>query len=139
MGKTSICENLACLIENNDVPRFLLKKQIVALDMMSMIAGTQWRGMLEERIKGLIKDFNDIKWRTERVPKYLFNHPELGCTQQYHLPDICFRVENNIIILVDVDTSRPWTILDYDGAEYIQYLDFDIIDTEINYCELKKE
>lgn len=59
VGKTSICENLACLIENNDVPRFLLKKQIVALDMMSMIAGTQWRGMLEERIKGLIKELED--------------------------------------------------------------------------------
>lgn len=59
VGKTSICENLACLIEENNVPRFLLKKQIVALDMMSMIAGTQWRGMLEERIKGLIKELEE--------------------------------------------------------------------------------
>lgn len=59
VGKTAICENLACLIEDNNVPRFLLKKQIVALDMMSMIAGTQWRGMLEERIKGLIKELED--------------------------------------------------------------------------------
>lgn len=58
-GKTAICEHLACLIEDNDVPRFLLKKQIVALDMMAMIAGTQWRGMLEERIKGLIKELED--------------------------------------------------------------------------------
>ena len=59
VGKTAICEHLACLIENNDVPRFLLKKQIIALDMMSMIAGTQWRGMLEERIKGLIKELEE--------------------------------------------------------------------------------
>lgn len=59
VGKTAVCENLACLIEENNVPRFLLKKQIVALDMMSMIAGTQWRGMLEERIKGLIKELED--------------------------------------------------------------------------------
>lgn len=59
VGKTAICEHLACLIEDNAVPRFLLKKQIVGLDMMSMVAGTQWRGMLEERIKGLIKELEE--------------------------------------------------------------------------------
>lgn len=59
VGKTSICEHLACLIEDNNVPRFLLKKQIVALDMMAMVAGTQWRGMLEERIKGLISELEE--------------------------------------------------------------------------------
>lgn len=96
-------------------------------------------GTIYEPIKGLIKDFNDIKWRTETVPEYLFNHTELECTQIYHLPNRCFRVGNNVIMLVDVDTSRPWTILDYDGAEYIQYLDFDVVDVESNYCKLKKE
>ena len=96
-------------------------------------------GSISEPIKSLIKDWNDIKWRTERVPEYLLNHPEFECTQEYHKPDKVFRVGNNIIMLLDVDTSRPWTILDYDGAEYIQYLDFDIIDAESNYCKLKKE
>ena len=94
---------------------------------------------IDEPIRSLIKDFNDIRWRIESVPKYLYEHPELECTQSYHLPDRCFRIGNNVIMLVEVDISRPWTILDYDGGEYIQYLDFDIIDAESNYCELKKE
>ena len=95
-------------------------------------------GSIGEPIKSLIKDWNDIKWRTERVPEYLLNHPEFECIQDYDWYRR-FRVGNNIIMLEEVDTSRPWTILDYDGAEYIQYLDFDVIDKESNYCKLKKE
>ena len=95
-------------------------------------------GSINEPIKSLIKDWNDIKWRTERVPEYLLNHPEFECTQDYDWYRR-FRVGNNIIVLEEVDISRPWTILDYDGAEYIQYLDYDIIDAESNYCKLKKE
>ncbi|MBO5712035.1 MAG: hypothetical protein J6R47_04280 [Acholeplasmatales bacterium] len=94
---------------------------------------------LHEPVRSLIKDFNDIRWRTERIPKYLYEHPELECTQQHHLPTRCFRVGDNVIMLVDVDTSRPWTILEYDGSEYIQYLDFNVVDAESNYCKLKKE
>lgn len=38
--------------------------------------------------------------------------------------------------IVDVDTTRPWTIEEYDGAEYIQYLDENkLIDKELNYYE----
>lgn len=36
--------------------------------------------------------------------------------------------------IIDVDTKRPWTIAEYDGAEYVQYLDEDkLIDKELNY------
>ena len=36
--------------------------------------------------------------------------------------------------IVDVDTTRPWTIKEYDGAEYIEYLDENkLIDKELNY------
>lgn len=38
----------------------------------------------------------------------------------------------------EVDTTRPWTIENYDGAEYIQYLDYNIINSDINYCEYKE-
>jgi hypothetical protein len=38
--------------------------------------------------------------------------------------------------IVDVDTTRPWTIEEYDGAEYIQYLDENkLIDKELNYYD----
>ena len=40
--------------------------------------------------------------------------------------------------IVEVDTSRPWKIEEYDGAEYIQYLDYIVINEEINYCDYKK-
>jgi antirestriction protein len=40
--------------------------------------------------------------------------------------------------IVEVDTSRPWHITDYDGVESIEYLDYEIIDPTTYYCELKK-
>ena len=36
--------------------------------------------------------------------------------------------------IIDIDTTRPWTIAEYDGAEYVQYLDEDkLVDKELNY------
>ena len=40
--------------------------------------------------------------------------------------------------IVEVDTSRPWTIEEYDGAEYIKYLDYEILDKELNYGKNKE-
>ena len=57
-GKTAICENLAYLIENNKGPYSLRDKTILKLDVSSMIAGTTYRGMFEERAKGL---FNELQ------------------------------------------------------------------------------
>jgi hypothetical protein len=37
--------------------------------------------------------------------------------------------------IAEVDTSRPWTILEYDGSEYIQYLDYKVIHKDLNYCK----
>lgn len=38
----------------------------------------------------------------------------------------------------EVDTSRPWTIEEYDGAEYIKYLDgYELVDSECNYYKKK--
>lgn len=44
-----------------------------------------------------------------------------------------------IVIITEVDTSRPWTILEYDSSEYIQYLDYDVINEKANYCRLKEK
>lgn len=56
VGKSAICEGLAYRIQEGNVPSFLLKKKMVSLDITSMLAGTQFRGMFEERMKGLIDE-----------------------------------------------------------------------------------
>jgi hypothetical protein len=35
----------------------------------------------------------------------------------------------------EVDTSIPWTINEYDGAEYVKYIKYSVIDKELNYCK----
>lgn len=56
VGKTAIAEGLAIRIIQNDVPDALLHKQLFALDMGSLIAGTKYRGEFEERLKGILKE-----------------------------------------------------------------------------------
>ena len=45
-----------------------------------------------------------------------------------------FRLDDELYFIAEVDTSRPWTILEYDGSEYIQYLDYKVVDKDMNYC-----
>ena len=47
-----------------------------------------------------------------------------------------FRDENITVSIVDVDIRRPWTIVQYDGAEIVQYLDYTVISKAMNYCTL---
>lgn len=58
VGKTAIVNGLAQLIESDDVPQVLEGKQIVSLNIMALVSGTHFRGMFEERIKGL---FDELK------------------------------------------------------------------------------
>lgn len=63
VGKTAIAQGLAIKIANNNVPAKLLNKEVYLLDMTSMIAGTQFRGQFESRMKGIIdecKDYGNI-------------------------------------------------------------------------------
>lgn len=55
-GKTAICEYLAWLIVNDKAPYSLQNKTILKLDVTSMIAGTTYRGMFEERAKGVFTE-----------------------------------------------------------------------------------
>ncbi len=56
VGKTAIAEGLAVRIANKDVPNKLLKKEIYLLDLAGVVAGTQFRGQFESRIKGIIDE-----------------------------------------------------------------------------------
>ncbi len=56
VGKTAIAQGLAIKIANNNVPAKLLNKEVYLLDMTAMIAGTQFRGQFESRMKGVIDE-----------------------------------------------------------------------------------
>jgi len=56
VGKTAIANGLAIKIANQEVPAKLLNKEVYLIDMTSMIAGTQFRGQFEARMKSLIDE-----------------------------------------------------------------------------------
>ena len=59
VGKTAIAEGIAHRIVSRDVPENLKTKRIVALDMGALVAGTQFRGQFEERLKAVIKEVQE--------------------------------------------------------------------------------
>jgi len=56
VGKTAIAQGLAIRIANQNVPAKLLNKEVYLLDITSVIAGTQFRGQFEARMKGIIDE-----------------------------------------------------------------------------------
>jgi len=56
VGKTAIAEGLAVKIANHQVPAKLLNSEVYLLDMTSIVAGTQFRGQFESRMKGIIEE-----------------------------------------------------------------------------------
>ena len=56
VGKTAIAEGLAIRIANGEVPARLADKEIYLLDLTALVAGTQFRGQFEGRIKGLVDE-----------------------------------------------------------------------------------
>ena len=60
VGKTAIAEGLAQKIYQRDVPYKLLDKEVYLLDLTALVAGTQFRGQFESRMKGLIEEIKKL-------------------------------------------------------------------------------
>ena len=60
VGKTAIAQGLAIKIANGRVPAKLLNKEVYLLDMTSIIAGTQFRGQFEARMKSIIDECKNL-------------------------------------------------------------------------------
>ena len=60
VGKTAIAEGLAQKIAQGEVPYKLLDKEVYLLDLTALVAGTQFRGQFESRMKGLIEEIRKL-------------------------------------------------------------------------------
>ncbi|MDJ0747026.1 MAG: ATP-dependent chaperone ClpB [Xenococcaceae cyanobacterium MO_167.B27] len=59
VGKTAIAEGLAQRIVNSDVPESLKNRQLISLDMGSLIAGAKYRGEFEDRLRNVLKEVTE--------------------------------------------------------------------------------
>lgn len=63
VGKTAIVEGLARRIASGDVPETLKDKELISLDLGSLVAGTKYRGEFEERLKAVMKELERASGR----------------------------------------------------------------------------
>jgi len=61
VGKTAIVEGLAQMIADHEAPELLADREVIALDMALLVAGTKYRGQFEERIKAVMEEIKRSK------------------------------------------------------------------------------
>ena len=71
VGKTAIAEGLAMKIAKGDVPYKLQDKEVYLLDLTALVAGTQFRGQFESRMKGLIEEIRKLSADKETLTRLL--------------------------------------------------------------------
>ena len=59
VGKTAIVEGIALRIVSGDIPENLKNRQLISLDMGTLVAGTSYRGQFEERLKEIVKEVTE--------------------------------------------------------------------------------
>src|SRR5699024_8529123 len=59
VGKTAVIEGLAQQIAENEVPEILRDKRVMTLDMGTVVAGTQYRGEFEDRLKKVMEEIRN--------------------------------------------------------------------------------
>ena len=62
VGKTALVESLAQKINMKDVPKELIDKQIISINIASIVAGTKYRGEFEDKLEKIIKRFENDKY-----------------------------------------------------------------------------
>ena len=108
-GKTALVYGIADLIEKDEVPEILQGKEIVMLDITSIISGTSFRGMFEERINGL---FNELKNNSNYILFIDDMHNVLKSSQKERDTDISSMI-GNILQEGDVRVIGTTTFKNY--------------------------
>lgn len=91
-------------------------------------------GTLPEDIKAELRGLDTLNHRI-KLGEFILERGNL--VGETTTNESIYEYNKGFYYIVEVDTTRPWRITDYDGLEYVQYLDYIVIDEELNYCELK--